>query len=115
MVRRAATSLIAGQHDFMPCFQLMPLRPAAGCSSRRPAAPGLRVLVLALAVLSIGSGCGYVVGPMHREQVRSIAVPVFSCEDDRRGLGLRLTEAVHKEIERRLPYRSCRVLRRIRV
>ena len=107
MVRRAATSLTAGQHDFMPCFQLMQLRPAAGCPSRRSAAPGLRVLVLvlALAVMSIGSGCGYVVGPMHREQVRSIAVPVFSCDDDRRGLGLRLTEAVHKEIERRLPYR----------
>ena len=105
MVRRAATSLTAGQHDFMPCFQLMQLRQAAGCPSRRSAAPGLRVLVLALAVLSIGSGCGYVVGPKHREQVRSIAVPVFSCDDDRRGLGLRLTEAVHKEIERRLPYR----------
>ena len=105
MVRRAATSLTAGQHDFMPCFQLMQLRPAVGCPSRRSAAAGQRVLVLALAVLSIGSGCGYVVGPMHREQVRSIAVPVFSCEDDRRGLGLRLTEAVHKEIERRLPYR----------
>jgi hypothetical protein len=63
------------------------------------------MLVLAATVMSIVSGCGYVVGPMHREQVRSIAVPVFSCEDDRRGLGLRLTEAVHKEIERRLPYR----------
>ncbi|MFP6700865.1 MAG: hypothetical protein VB861_03915, partial [Planctomycetaceae bacterium] len=84
MVRRAATSLTTGQHDFMPCFQLIQLRPAVGCPSRRSAAPGQRVLVLALAVLSIGSGCGYVVGPMHREQVRSIAVPVFSCEDDRR-------------------------------
>jgi hypothetical protein len=45
------------------------------------------------------------VGPLHREQVRSIAVPVFTCEDDRRWLGLRLTEAVHKEIQRRLPYK----------
>ena len=60
-------------------------------------------LLTALLAVVVG-GCGYVVGPLHREQVRSIAVPVFACEDDRRGLGLRLTEAVHKELQRRLPY-----------
>ena len=65
--------------------------------------PGL--VVLAAGVIIAGSGCGYLIGPQHREQVRSIAVPVFACSDDRPGLGLRLTEAVHKEIQRRLPYR----------
>ena len=64
-----------------------------------------RLLVWVAMVIGVGSGCGYVVGPLHREQVRSISVPVFSCEDDRKWLGLRLTEAVHKEIQRRLPYR----------
>ena len=63
-----------------------------------------RLLMVLLVVVT--GGCGYVVGPLHREQVRSIAVPVFACEDDRRGLGLRLTEAVHKEIQRQLPYLS---------
>ncbi|MBQ15673.1 MAG: hypothetical protein CMJ65_00975 [Planctomycetaceae bacterium] len=57
-----------------------------------------------LATLAI-SGCGYMVGPAHRQQIRTISVPVFSCDDDRRGLGLQLTRAVHKEIQRRLPYR----------
>jgi len=63
-----------------------------------------RLLVWVAMVIGVGSGCGYVVGPLHREQIRSISVPVFSCEDDRKWLGLRLTEAVHKEIQRRLPY-----------
>jgi len=65
----------------------------------------LGLTVLATGAIAAGSGCGYLVGPQHREQVRSIAVPVFACNDDRPGLGLRLTEAVHKEIQRRLPYR----------
>jgi hypothetical protein len=64
-----------------------------------------RLLVLSAVAIAVVSGCGYMVGPLHREQVRSISVPVFSCEDDRRWLGLRLTEAVHKEIQRRLPYK----------
>ena len=63
------------------------------------------LLVFSAVVIAVGSGCQYMVGPLHREQVRSIAVPVFTCEDDRRWLGLRLTEAVHKEIQRRLPYK----------
>ncbi len=71
-------------------------------TKRTPAARPIVVLtVLAMAI----SGCGYLVGPAHRQQVRTISVPVFSCEDDRRGLGLQLTRAVHKEIQRRLPYR----------
>tara|TARA_B100000029_G_C17300391_1_gene860417 strand:- start:184 stop:729 length:546 start_codon:yes stop_codon:yes gene_type:complete len=61
--------------------------------------------VLLCGVVAACAGCGYLVGPMHREQIRTISVPVFVCQDDRRDLGLRLTEAVHKEIQRRLPYR----------
>ena len=82
---------------------LLPSRPTAP-SSRRVAALWPSLLVFAATVIAVGSGCGYVVGPLHREQIRSIAVPVFVCEDDRRWLGLRLTAAVHKEIQRRLPY-----------
>lgn len=65
------------------------------------ARPVAVLLVLGLVV----SGCGYLIGPSHRVQVRTIAVPVFDSDTNRRGLGLRLTEAVHKEIQRRLPYR----------
>jgi len=73
--------------------------------SRWTARSVLGLTVLAAGVIVAGGGCGYLIGPQHREQVRSIAVPVFACSDDRPGLGLRLTEAVHKEIQRRLPYR----------
>ncbi len=63
---------------------------------------------LAAAVLSLAGGCaGYRFGTagLYRQDVRTVHVPVFESLSYRRDLGLRLTEAVIKELHRRTPFR----------
>lgn len=50
-------------------------------------------------------GCGYVVGNGFARDARTIHVPMFTSETFRRNTAERLTEAVHKQIEMRTPYR----------
>jgi hypothetical protein len=53
-------------------------------------------------------GCGYTVGNSFQAPVRTVAVPVFQSESFRRGLEFQLTEAVHREIQNRTPFRLVR-------
>ncbi len=65
----------------------------------------LRLLILAAA--GILGGCGYQVGGMYRENIKTVAVPMFTRGKDvyRRGLEMRLTEAVAKRIQQDTPYK----------
>lgn len=56
-------------------------------------------------LLLIVSGCGYRMGAPYSAQVRSIYVPTFQTNSFRRGIELQLTEAVHKQIQMRTPFR----------
>ena len=48
---------------------------------------------------------GYHWNSLFREDVQSVAVPIFTNKDYRRGVEFRLTEAVQKQIEARAPYK----------
>lgn len=52
-----------------------------------------------------GVGCGYVIGSLHQNDVRTVAVPIFKSDSTRRGIEYQLTEAVQNEIKNRTPYR----------
>jgi len=76
-------------------------------------------LIIALFVLVMVGGCGYsqsggesnkLEGTYHwnslyREDIQTVAVPVFSTKDFRRGIEFRLTEAVIKQLESHAPYK----------
>jgi len=78
---------------------------------------GLRAFVSSCLILL--SGCGYsqsgsesnkLEGTYHwnslyREDIQTVAVPVFSTKDFRRGIEFRLTEAVIKQLESHAPYK----------
>lgn len=67
-----------------------------------------RALVLLVSTLTLFTGCaGYQLGSqsLYRQDVVTVAVPVFQSESLRRYLGERLTEAVVKEIELKTPYK----------
>lgn len=51
------------------------------------------------------TGCHYTIGNGFAPQVRSVYVPIFTSEIDRRGLEFQVTEAVHKQIQDRTPFR----------
>lgn len=65
------------------------------------------LLIVSASLLSL-SGCfGYRIGTrsLYRNDVRTINVPVVRSDSFRPELGVQLTEAVQKEIERRTPYK----------
>lgn len=65
-------------------------------------------LVALLAVVAIAPGCAmYQFGSasMFRSGIRTVHVPVVRNDTFRHDLGIRLTEALVKEIERRTPYK----------
>ncbi len=45
------------------------------------------------------------VGSVYQPEIRSVHVPVFTSESFRRNVEFQLTEAVHKQIQNRTPYR----------
>ena len=61
----------------------------------------------ALIALSAASGCGYKIGTMHRTDVKSIAIPVWTRGSGvfRRGLEMDLTQAVVKRVQLDTRYR----------
>ena len=60
-----------------------------------------------LAAALVMAGCGYSAGNIHRENIKTVSVEMFSRGRDvyRRGLPMRLTEAVAKRIELDTPYK----------
>lgn len=65
-------------------------------------------LLLVCVALTLSLGCfGYRIGTknVYRTDVRTINVPVIRSDSYRPELGVMLTEAVQKEIERRTPYK----------
>src|SRR6185369_1307854 len=83
-------------------------------ASRRNA---MRLVILAVLALAL-AGCGYSQSggennkqqsgyhwnSLYREDIQTVAVPVFSTKDYRRGIEFRLTEAVIKQLELHAPY-----------
>ena len=56
------------------------------------------------------AGCGYTVGPNFNRDIKTVAVPVFENDSNRRGLEFQLTEAVQHEITKRSSYRLAKGL-----
>lgn len=56
------------------------------------------MLALLLAGAAFVPGCGYMLGAPYDPSIRSVYVPVFGTESNRRGYEFLLTEAVQKEI-----------------
>jgi hypothetical protein len=48
---------------------------------------------------------GYHWNSLYREDIQTVAVPIFSTKDFRRGIEFRLTEAVIKQLELHAPYK----------
>jgi outer membrane lipopolysaccharide assembly protein LptE/RlpB len=63
--------------------------------------------VLASAAAGLAGGCGYSFQSLYPENVRTVSVPMWHRGRDvyRRGLEMRLTEALVKQIELRTPYK----------
>ena len=51
------------------------------------------------------AGCGYMVGAPFPEDVRTVAVPIFTSQTFRREVEFQLTEAVQKQIEKQTHFR----------
>lgn len=66
----------------------------------------LTVVILS-AVAACASGCGYSMESQHPKDVKTVFVPVWTTGRDvyRRGIEMRLTEAVVKRIQQATPYR----------
>jgi len=62
------------------------------------------VPVLCAAAMLVG-GCGYSMQPLHRSDVRTVAVPIFSSKEFRREIEFDLTRQIVKFIELRTPYK----------
>ena len=56
------------------------------------------------------TGCGYTVGNSFNRDIKSVAVPIFENDTNRRGIEFPLTEAVQKEITKRSQYRLAKGL-----
>lgn len=71
--------------------------------------PGASLLLAALAIASsiIGGCASYSIGPntLFRSDIQTVHVPVIRSDSFRPDLGVRLTEALQQEIERRTPYK----------
>jgi hypothetical protein len=64
----------------------------------------MRRLLLILP-LCLVAGCGYTIGGNYRTELRTVEVPIFQSESDRRGVEFQLTEAVQKQVKLRTPFR----------
>lgn len=72
--------------------------------------PGLAILLLGCGYNQSGADDnrlegGYTWNSLYREDVSSVAVPVFTTTDFRRGVEVRLTEAIIKQLEANAPYK----------
>ena len=60
---------------------------------------------VALAAGLVAAGCGYTMRPLHRADVRTVAVAVFASKEFRRELEFDLSRELVKTIEMRTPYK----------
>ena len=67
---------------------------------------GLALLILACTII----GCGYTVGTDFRQDIKTVAIPIFENETNRRGIEFQLTEAVQKEVTKRSQFRLAKGL-----
>jgi hypothetical protein len=80
----------------------------------------MKLIIATASILALSlSGCGYNQSggennkpqggyhwnSLYREDIQTVAVPVFSTKDFRRGIEFRLTEAVIKQLEAHAPYK----------
>ena len=74
----------------------------------------VRFRLISLVSLFLGTlmatGCGYTVGNDFRQDIKTVAVPIFENKTNRRGIEFQLTEAVQKEITKRSRYRLAKGL-----
>jgi len=56
--------------------------------------------------LGLLAGCGYQTGGLYREGIRTVYVDMFQSKEFRRGIEMRLTEALRKQIDMKTPYRN---------
>src|SRR5437660_12337041 len=61
-----------------------------------------RAALLLLAVRE--TGCGYQVGAPFSAEIRSVHVPIFKSNSNRRFIEFQLTESVQKQIQQRCPH-----------
>jgi hypothetical protein len=65
-----------------------------------------RTWLAAAAAAALGcAGCGYSAEPLHRTDVRSVAVSIFASKEFRRELEFGLAQELVKKIETRTPYK----------
>jgi hypothetical protein len=67
---------------------------------------GVGLLILACTII----GCGYTVGTDFRQDIKTVAIPIFENETNRRGIEFQLTEAVQKEVTKRSQFRLAKGL-----
>jgi len=60
---------------------------------------------VALAAAVAAAGCGYTMRPLHRTDVRTVAVAIFASKEFRRELEFDLSRELVKTIEMRTPYK----------
>ena len=60
---------------------------------------------VALAAAVVAAGCGYTMRPLHRTDVRTVAVAIFASKEFRRELEFDLSRELVKTIEMRTPYK----------
>lgn len=63
------------------------------------------LLILTLALAASAVGCGYSMAPLHRTDVKTVAVNIFASKEFRRELEFELTRQLVKYIELRTPYK----------
>lgn len=63
------------------------------------------VLGLVASAAVLAAGCGYSMEPLHRTDVRTVAVPIFASKEFRRNLEFGLTQELVKMIELKTPYK----------
>jgi len=62
-------------------------------------------LVLLAVAAMLAAGCGYSMQPLHRTDVKTVAVPIFASKEFRRNLEFGLSSDLVKFIELRTPYK----------
>lgn len=67
-------------------------------------------LLVCLSLSLSPTGCGYSVNSAFNRDIKTVAVPIFDNDTNRRGLEFQITEAVQKEITKRTPYRLAKGL-----
>lgn len=62
-------------------------------------------VAIAACLCALATGCGYLVGNAYQAEIRTVHVPIFKSDSNRRDIEFMLTEAVQKEIQNRSTFR----------